>query len=258
MDNRTIPVRLTNTLYVPEARENLISLGRIDGVGGKSVCANGKIHIYDSDRRPIAVGTRKHNLYYIDVTTSTKREQANLTLKIKNSYTWLEWHRRLGHISISGLHNLHAKHLVDGMLIKESPQDFECEPCIQAKMTRTPLPKMVSRRERTSGELTHTDVWGPARIPSHSGYKYYISFVDDATRHVVLYYMKTKDEAPEKVKHYLTHIERQEHKCPKAVRADNGCEYVNRDLIGWCNNKGIELQTTAPYCQDRFNSEGEL
>ena len=35
------------------------------------------------------------------------------------------------------------------------------------------------------------------------------------------------------------------------VRADNGCEYVNRDLIRWCLNKGIEIQTTAPYIPEQ-------
>jgi transposase InsO family protein len=251
IDKRVTKIRLNDTLYVPEARENLISLGRIDSVRGKSVCANGKIHIYDSDRRTIATGTRKNNLYYIDVITDNEQEQANLALKMKYTYTWEEWHRRLGHISISGLRHLHAKHLVDGMSIRDSPQDFECESCIQAKLTCAPLPKTVSRREREPGELTHTDVWGPARVPSIHGYRYYISFVDDATRQVILYYMKTKDEASEKVKHYLTYIERQGQKCPKAVRADNGREYVNKDLIGWCHSKGIELQTTAPHTPEQ-------
>jgi transposase InsO family protein len=88
-------------------------------------------------------------------------------------------------------------------------------------------------------------------VPSIHGYRYYISFVDDTTRQVVLYYMKTKDEAFEKVKHYLTYIERQGQKCPKAVCTDNGHEYVNKDLIGWCHSKGIELQTTAPHTPEQ-------
>ena len=63
--------------------------------------------------------------------------------------------------------------------------------------------------------------------------------------------MKTKDEAATCVKHYLTKIECQLGKLPKMVRADNGREYVNRDLIGWCLDKGIELQTTAPYTPEQ-------
>jgi hypothetical protein len=132
------------------------------------------------------------------------------------------------------------------MSIKDSPKDLECDACIQAKQTRAPLPKTVSCRDHVPGELTHTDVWGPACVPSVNGYRYYISFVDDATRHVALYYMKTKDKAPDKVKHYLTYIKCQGEKCPKAVRADNRRGYVNNDLIGWCHTKGIELQTIAP------------
>jgi hypothetical protein len=164
IDNHIIEIWLNNTLYVPEAQANLISLGRIDSVGGKSVCANGKIHIYESDRHTIATGTRKNNLYYIDVITDNNQEQANRALKIKYTYTWEEWHCRLRHISISGLRHLHAKHLVEGMsIVRDSPQDFECESCIQVKLTRAPLPKMESRQEREPGELTHTDVWEPVR-----------------------------------------------------------------------------------------------
>jgi transposase InsO family protein len=142
------------------------------------------------------------------------------------------------------------------MSIRDSPQDFECESCIQAKLTRAPLPKTVSHWEREPSELTHTDVWGPAHIPSIHGYRYYISFVDDATRQVILYYMKTKDEVSEKVKHYLTYIKRQGQKCPKAVRTDNRREYINKDLIGWCHSKGIELQTTTPHTPEQ-NSVAE-
>ena len=132
------------------------------------------------------------------------------------------------------------------MSIEDSPKELECDACIQAKQTRAPLPKMVSRWDHLPGELTHTDVWGPACVPSVNRYRYYISFVDDASRRVALYYMKTKDEASEKVKHYLTYIECQGQKCSKAICADNRRKYINKDLIGWCHTKGIELQTTAP------------
>jgi transposase InsO family protein len=34
---------------------------------------------------------------------------------------------------------------------------------------------------------------------------------------------------------------------PKALCADNGKEYVNQILRNWCNEHGIQLQSTAPY-----------
>jgi hypothetical protein len=87
-------------------------------------------------------------------------------MKIKNKYTWEQWHRCLGHIGITGLRKLHGKNLVDGFSIIDSLQTFDCEACIKSKLTQEPLPKTVSRRHRLPGELTHTDVWGPARVTS--------------------------------------------------------------------------------------------
>ncbi|GBE86811.1 hypothetical protein SCP_1000530 [Sparassis crispa] len=71
--------------------------------------------------------------------------------------------------------------------------------------------------------------------------------------------MKHKSEAFEKVKEYLTFIERHFGHLPKILCVDNGSEYINKDLKGWCCEKGIELQTTAPYSPsqngvaERFN-----
>jgi hypothetical protein len=55
-DNRDNQIRLTDTLHVPEASENLISLGRIDAAGGRATCAQSQIKIYDTERRKIALG----------------------------------------------------------------------------------------------------------------------------------------------------------------------------------------------------------
>ena len=67
INNHAKRLRLTKTLHVPEARENLLSLGWIDSAGGHIVCANGKMDIYDSDNNKVAVGQLKKSLYYLDV-----------------------------------------------------------------------------------------------------------------------------------------------------------------------------------------------
>src|SRR5258708_16688668 len=59
--------------------------------------------------------------------------------------------------------------------------------------------------------------------------------------------MKSKDETSEKVQDYLTYLERHWEKLPKRIRADNGTEYINKNLITWRNQKGIQIETTVPY-----------
>jgi len=64
-------------------------------------------------------------------------------------------------------------------------------------------------------------------------------------------YLTNKGEASTKVKHYLTWVEKQDDSSPKIIWVDNGCEYINYDLITWCLNKGIEIQTTTSYTPEQ-------
>ena len=194
-------------------------------MGGRIICDAGQMFLRDLKDKPLAVVTLKEGLYYLDGRTMSKNV-ANVVIKIKRAWTWEEWHCRLGHIAISGLCSLHGKNLIDGFSLHNSPQDFECEACIKAKTERKSVPKMSALHERKPGELTHTDVWGPARTTSLHGYQYYVSFIDDATRQCTISFMKTKDETPTKVKQYLAFIERQNSFVPKAICADNRHEYI--------------------------------
>ena len=243
-------LRLTQVLYVPKARQNLISVRQIDSAGSRITCDSGQMFLRDSKNKPLAVAILRDGLYYLDRQTVFQNE-ANVAITIKHAWTWEEWHHRLGHIAISGLRNLHGKNLVDGFSLRDSPQDFECEACIKVKTERKSVPNSCTSHERKPGELTHTDVWGPARVTSLHGYCYYVLFIDDATRHCTISFMKTKDETPTKVKQYLALIEHQNSFMPKAIRADNGREYINKDLCTWCLDRGIEIQMTAPYTPEQ-------
>jgi len=71
--------------------------------------------------------------------------------------------------------------------------------------------------------------------------------------------MVNEGEAGQKLREYLTSLERQLGKRPKAVCAENGCEYLNTATETWCKDVGIDLQVTAPYLpaqngvSERFN-----
>ena len=70
--------------------------------------------------------------------------------------------------------------------------------------------------------------------------------VDDASRHVTVEFLKSKDQAAQKIKDYLTYL----HICskiPYAIRTDRGTKFVKHMLQSWCEAQGIELQLTAPY-----------
>ena len=95
-------MRLTGTLHVLKARENLVFLRCIDAAGGSAVCEKWQIKIYDAQHNNIAIGKLENNLYYLNVIIEASLT-TNVAIKIRNSYTWEQWHCRLGHIGITGL-----------------------------------------------------------------------------------------------------------------------------------------------------------
>ena len=90
------------------------------------------------------------------------------------------------------------------------------------------------------------DVWGPTRTTSIGGKRYYLTCIDDYSRHVHIYFLKTKGEASCCVQEYMMFINTQYGFKPKAIRSDNGREYVNDNLQQWCRKEGVKLELTAP------------
>ena len=41
-------------------------------------------------------------------------------------------------------------------------------------------------------ELVLTDLWGPSPVASLGGSRYYVTFIDDSSRKVWIYFLKTK------------------------------------------------------------------
>ena len=59
-------------------------------------------------------------------------------------------------------------------------------------------------------------------------------------------FLKTKNQAGQQIKNYFSHLSVR-NKPPRAIRIDHGTEFLNQDLITWCNTRGIDVQCTAPY-----------
>ncbi|KAI0998542.1 hypothetical protein K3495_g9654 [Podosphaera aphanis] len=76
---------------------------------------------------------------------------------------------------------------------------------------------------------------------------YYISFVDDATRYSCVKFLSCKAEATQAVMNTIAELETQSGCKVKALRTDNGGEYVNKELKNYLTQKGIRHDLTPPY-----------
>ncbi|CAI7892682.1 unnamed protein product [Closterium sp. NIES-53] len=108
--------------------------------------------------------------------------------------------------------------------------------------------------------LVHMDVVGPTRAPSLLGSRYFLTIVDDHTRAVWVYPLKTKGEVvAAALKEWMPRAQRESGHKVKVIHTDNGGEFIGADFEGVLKKKGIQHQLTVPYnpqqngVAERFN-----
>ncbi len=260
VNGKTITHQLKDTLYAPNAVNNLISISRLDDAGMEASFRNGKVQFRRKDGTVLSEGKKTRRLYLMEARARDRvPEQSNVAADASEN-TWDAWHKKMGHLGKAGLERLEKEGLVEGLTIaKDSPPLSQCDACIQAKMTLRPYPQEAQHRREEPGELAHGDIWGPARIESLQKSKYNITFTDDATRRCTPEFMKLRSEGFKKIKEYVTLVETQLKRTLKVLRVDNAKELTSEEVRGWLKQKGIRLQTSAPYAHssngvaERFN-----
>jgi len=111
----------------------------------------------------------------------------------------------LRHVSYTYLQLLYDKCLVDGFIVDLSSPKPDCVACTEAKHSATPYGPSAKRYMKV-GKLMHIDLWGKYDKASIHGYKYYLLLVDDATHHTTVEFLKTKSQATQYIKDYMTHL----------------------------------------------------
>ena len=94
-------------------------------------------------------------------------------------------------------------------------------------------------------EYLHADLWRPSQTPTLGGNRYFLSIVDDFTRKVWVFPLRTKDQILEKFKTWKALVENQIDKRIKTLRIDNGLEFCNREFDEFCNTHGIIRHKTV-------------
>jgi hypothetical protein len=207
-------IKLHNVLHIPSNRNNLLSLGRLDAVGGSYNSANGTLSIISVDCKKITEGIKvSNNLYKMRVmvhkhSPKNKPEGGQVFVSSDMSQTWEVWHRHFGHIGYGGLKCLHQNKMVDGLTIDIKSSMPDCVACMEAKQYIELFDKGPDK-QLAPGDLTHIDLWGKYELASINGNQYYIVLIDDATQFITVDFLKTKDQASTKVKNYLAYLKTQ-------------------------------------------------
>ncbi|CAB3988289.1 Retrovirus-related Pol poly from transposon TNT 1-94 [Paramuricea clavata] len=236
-----ITLNLHKILFVPEIKKNLLSVPAMTQMEAEVIFDDEKCYIIKNGKTINIGHLLKSKLYVVN----TQPDYVNITTtKVP---TLREWHCRYGHLNFGYINKLAQGNLVTGMKYTKGETSQECEACTRAKMHQIPVPKQSSNRTTQLLELIHSDVCGPMNTDSIGGSKYILTFTDDYTRYVTVYFLKNKSEVYEKFQEYVSMVENFTGLKVKTLRTDNGGEYVSNDFSKYCVNKGIVHQYSNPY-----------
>ncbi|GKC77425.1 retrotransposon protein, putative, ty1-copia subclass, partial [Tanacetum coccineum] len=135
----------------------------------------------------------------------------------------------------------------DGILQPTHDESLEkCKSCIFGKMVRKPFPHQVERAKDLIG-LIYTDIYGPFITMSRECASYLITFIDDFIRYGYVYLMKHKHEVFETFKVFQNEVKNHLSKKIKAIRSDQGGEYLSHEFVNHMKSYGIVSQLTPSY-----------
>ncbi|GKC08088.1 zinc finger, CCHC-type containing protein [Tanacetum coccineum] len=158
-----------------------------------------------------------------------------LTYKLNDS---ILWHARLGHVHFKRMQNMFK----DGLIPSFDMDTEKYNTCKLTKISKKPFQNI--KRETKVLELIHSDLCDLHATPSLGNKKYFVTFIDDASRFCYVYLLHTKDEALDKFKVFKTKVELQQGSLIKRFRTDRGGEYM--DTL-YFQSVGIIHEMTAPY-----------
>ncbi|KAM0065667.1 putative RNA-directed DNA polymerase [Helianthus debilis subsp. tardiflorus] len=233
---------LENVYHVPGMKKNLLSVPQITEAGRYVLFGPNDVQVFDEfekKSKPVLCGKKNESVYVLSAGTA-------YVDKTKSNQGFDIWHQRLGHVGYDRLELIVKRNLVAGIPDVEVKKNMVCAGCQYGKAHQ--LPYESSNYHATKPlELVHSDVFGPVKQKSIKGMRYMITFSDDYSRYVWVYFMQEKSEAFSKFKEFKAEAERETKMSVGCLRSDNGGEYTSKEFNEYLKECRIKRQLTCSH-----------
>ena len=234
--------KLTDVFYIPNLKNNLISMGQLHEHGYNMRLESGCWQIQHSSEGLITKVMMTRNRMF--PFHSPRPVSRCLSARVQDN-NWL-WHCRYGHLNFSGLKTLYQKNMVIGLPPIQLQTDI-CDECTVGKQPCDSFPTAPAWRAEHILELVHSDLCGPIHPASCSGKRYFLTFIDDYSRKTWVYLLHEKSEAFAAFQSFKSKVEKMTDYSIKCLRTDRGGEFNSRAFVTYCEQHGIQRQLTAAY-----------
>lgn len=231
--------KLHEVFYIPTLCSNIISLGQMLEEGKIVVIKGEYLWVFEEHGKLLIKVKRSPNRLYKLLTEIVK--PTCLLSKIEEVSKL--WHTRLGHVNYQSMVLMNKMYgLPDVSLSNEV-----CKGCLRSKQTKKSFPQNSSFSATRALQLVHGYLCGPIEPATSGGNKYFFLLVDDFSRVMWVYMLKSKNEALGVFKKFRAQVEDGDKKKIKVFRTDRGGEFISNDFKTFCEDVGIERHFTTPY-----------
>ena len=173
--------------------------------------------------------TQENNLFYLPCSVLEFKMSYN-SVKLDSAR---KWHRQLGHLNQADM-------------VRNAPEtvgelDDACNVCALAQITKNPVPRVAQTQAEEKLARVFTDVMGPFRVESLSGFRFCIVFADQFPQFVFVDLLKVKSEALASLKKFVLIVG-----TPKNLRQDNAKEFLSEKFKMYCLDAVIILEKIIP------------
>jgi len=234
---------LKYVMHVPGLKNNFVSVAMLKFLGYDVVLSEGNVFLrHKCTGKVKKIGVHVKKLYKLDVYGC-----ATLISKLDELVSWGTdelWHRRLGNLHHGALRIM--QQISIGLPKGTLAHRDTCKGCTMGKYKKATFHEKENQVV-TILERVHSDVCGPFSIVSKEKCMYYVIFVDDFSRKCWIFFMQKKDQTFSKFCEFKALVEKYIGKKVKALRSDNGGEYISNEFKNFCVKEGIQRELIAPH-----------
>ncbi|GJR66670.1 retrovirus-related pol polyprotein from transposon TNT 1-94 [Tanacetum coccineum] len=203
---------ICHVYYAEGLGHNLFLVGQFCNGDLEVAFHSNTCYIWNLEGDDLLTGSHDSNLYTISISEMAASFPVCLMSRATSIKSWL-WHRRLSHLNF-------------GKSKKASL-----------------LSKLVPSTE-SKLELLHMDLCRPMRVASINGKKYILVIVDDYSWYTWVYFLRTKDKAPDMIINFINQVQRNLKAQILTIQTDNGTEFKNEKLRAFYAKLGIVHKTS--------------
>ncbi|TQD84801.1 hypothetical protein C1H46_029649 [Malus baccata] len=242
--------KLNNVLHVPQMKHNLLSAFQFvnDNSCSLTLDSDGSYVKDRSTGKMLLRGPVRDGSYPLQSFPSSGISSASSSAFVSIKAPVKIWHSRLGHPSSPIFRKVISSNCL--ALHGKSSVDFFCSDCAIAKNHKLSFSPAKSSTPHSLA-LIHCDVWGPAPVPSVSGFQYYLLLVDDYTRYSWFFPLRRKSEVFSTFVNFKNYVEKCVGNKIKTIRSDSGGEFTSASFQSYLNLHGISHQYSCPHTPEQ-------